>query len=291
MDVIFNYLKDNILSGAGKVLKYMSDISINLFDNQIVNSVLQLMDYIGWILLAVGILFAIVNVYISYIENESVNFHLLILNIFKGLIAILFLKVGAIRLFQLSITVNKLIANITSTPNYQQSIDNLSSTLDKAALGILWVIVIALIVLVSILVCLIQILKRGGMYIAHIMVGYLYIFSIPSGNMDGFMSWCRQTVAIALTNVLQTAMLFMGLSLMASDASKIFLGIGIIMAASKVEEIAGKYGMSTGATGNMGSSASKAFRNMGRTGNGGGGGTSPLGGSGSMGGESTSLIP
>lgn len=287
MDVIFNYMKDKLLSGAGKVLKCMSDVSINLFDNDIVSKVLQLMEYIGWILLAVGILFAIMNVYISYIENESVNFHLLILNIFKGLIAILFLKVGAIRIFELSITINKLVANITSTPNYQQALNGLSSTLDKASFGILWFLVIAIIVVVSILVCLVQILKRGGMYIAHIMVGYLYIFSIPSGNTDGFMSWCRQTVAIALTNVLQTALLFMGLSLMASDISKIFLGIGIIMAAGKVEEIAGKYGMSTGATGSMAGSASRAMRNMGHS----SGGQSSNGGGSSAMGQSTDLVP
>ncbi|MCB2295889.1 DUF6045 family protein [Clostridium algoriphilum] len=288
MDVIFNYLKDKILGGAGIVLKYMSDVSIDLFNNEIVDNILQLMEYIGWILLAVGILFAIVNVYISYLENESINFHLLILNIFKGIIAILFLKVGAIRIFELSITINKLIANITTRPNYQQSLDNLASTLDKAAFGIIWFLVILLIVIVSTLVCLVQILKRGGMYIAHIMVGYLYIFSIPSGNTDGFMSWCRQTVAIALTNVLQTALLFMGLALMASDITKIFLGIGIIMAASKVEEIAGKYGMSTGATGSMGGSASKAFKNFGNTGGGhGAGGGSPMGNVG----QTTNLIP
>ena len=291
MDVIFDYFKDKLLNYAGVVLKYMSDVSLTLFDNEIVKNILQLMEYIGWILLAVGILFAIMNVYIAYIESDSINFHLLILNIFKSLIAILFLKVGAIRIFQLSITINKLIANITGTPNYQHSIDNLGSTLDKAAFGILWTLIIAVIVLVSVLVCLVQILKRGGMYIAHIMVGYLYIFSIPSGNTDGFMSWCKQTVAIALTNVIQTALLFMGLSLMASDISKVFLGIGVIMAASKVEEIAGRYGMSTGATGNMGSSASRAMRNMGRSGgNGTGGGTGPIGDSSSMSGQ-RSLVP
>ena len=277
MDTIFNYLKDKILGGAGKVLEYMSNVSINLFDNEIVNSVLKLMEYIGWILLAIGILFAIVNLYIAYLESESINIHLLILNMFKGIIAILFLKAGAIRIFELSITINKMIAEITTKPNYQQSLDSLSSTLDKAEFGILWFLVILVIVLVSTLVCLVQILKRGGMYIAHIMVGYLYIFSIPSGNTEGFTSWCKQTVAIALTNVLQTALLFMGLALMASDISKIFLGIGVIMAASKVEEIAGKYGMSTGSTGSMAGSASKAFRNMGHS-SGGGGGGAPIGG-------------
>jgi hypothetical protein len=79
------------------------------------------------------------------------------------------------------------------------------------------------------------------------MVGYLYLFSIPSGNTDGFMEWCRQTVAIALTNVIQTALLYIGLSLMSTDITKIFLGIGVIMGAGKVEEIAGRYGMATGA--------------------------------------------
>lgn len=270
MDTIFNYLKDKMLGGAGKVLEYMANVSINLFDNEIVNSVLQLMEYIGWILLAIGMLFAIVNLYISYLESQSINIHLLILNMFKGIIAILFLKAGAIRIFELSITINKMIAEITTKPNYQQSLDSLASTLDKAEFGILWFLVIFIIVIVATLVCLVQILKRGGMYIAHIMVGYLYIFSIPSGNTEGFTSWCKQTVAIALTNVLQTALLFMGLALMASNISKIFLGVGVIMAASKVEEIAGKYGMSTGSTGSMAGSASRAMRNMGHSSGGGG---------------------
>lgn len=289
MDVIFNYLKDRLLGGAGNVLKYMSDVSINLFDNEIVNDILQLMEYIGWILLAVGVLFAIMNVYIQYVENESINFHLLILNIFKAITAILFLKVGAIRIFELSITINKMVADITGKPNYQKSLDALASTLDKATVGIIWTLIISVIVLVSVLICLVQILKRSGMYITHIMVGYLYIFSIPSGNTEGFTSWCKQTVAIALTNILQMALLFMGLSLMASDPTKIFLGIGIIMAADKVEEIADKYGMSTGATGSMGSSASRAMRNMSNTGNGRGTGGGSSNGASSMG-ESTSLV-
>ncbi|HEY8889326.1 MAG TPA: conjugal transfer protein TrbL family protein [Clostridium sp.] len=275
MDIIFGWFKDMILGGAGKVLKYMSEASIDLFSNNIVDNVLKLMEYIGWVLLAVGILFAIVNMYISYLESKSIDAHLLILNIFKALIAILFLKAGSIRVFDLSITINDLVCKITTKPNYQQSLDNVGNIIDKAEFGILWVLIILITVIVSIIVCLIQILKRGGMYLAHIMVGYLYIFSIPSGNIDGFTGWCKQTVAIALTNILQTALLFIGLSLMASDITKIFLGIGVIMAASKVEEIAGKYGMSTGASRNI-ESAGRAFKNFGSTAGGHGtGGASP----------------
>ena len=264
MDTIFNWLKDKMLEGAGMVLKYMSEVSINLFENEIVNNVLQFMEYIGWILLAVGILFAIVNMYISYLESESMNIHLLILNIFKGMIAILFLKAGAIRVYALSTTINDLVCKITTTPNYQQSLDNTATQIANASLGVLWTLIILIMVIVSILICLVQILKRGGMYLAHIMVGYLYIFGIPSGNMDGFTDWCRQTVAIALTNILQTALLFIGLALMATDITKLFLGIGVLMAATKVEEIAGRYGMSTGKSGGM-STASRALKSFSRS--------------------------
>jgi len=273
MDIIFGWLKDKILTGGADVLKYMSEASIDLFSNNIVDNVLKLMEYIGWILLAVGILFAIVNVYISYLESESINLHLLILNIFKGIIAILFLKAGVIRVYALSTTINDLVCKITTTPNYKQSLDNVSSGIDSASFGVLWVLIITVTVIISILVCLIQILKRGGMYLAHVMVGYLYLFSIPSGNTNGFMDWCKQTVAIALTNILQTALLYIGLALMSTDITKIFLGIGVIMAASKVEDIAGKYGMST-SSGMSFKSASKAFKSFGNI----AGGFSSMGG-------------
>lgn len=276
MDTIFGWLNAKLIGGAGKVLTYMSQVSINLFSNPIVDNVLQLMEYIGWILLAIGILFAIVNMYISYLESETINLHLLIFNIFKGLIAIIFLKAGAIRVFELSITINNLVCKITTTPNYQQSLDNIVGQMATENFSVLWSFFIIIAVLISVVVCLIQILKRGGMYLAHIMVGYLYMFSIPSGNTEGFMDWCRQTVAIALTNVLQTALLFIGLSLIANDISKIFLGIGVIMAATKVEEIAGRYGMSTN-TSKQFNAASKVISHYGSTAGGVGGSSSMAG--------------
>lgn len=274
MDTIFGWLNSNLIKVAGVVLTDLSQVSINLFSNNIVDNVLQLMEYVGWILFAIGILFAIVNMYIAYLESETINLHLLILNIFKGLIAILFLKAGAIRIFELSITINELVSKITTTPNYQKSLDNIVSQMATQSFSLLWGFFIIIAVLISVIVCLIQILKRGGMYLAHIMVGYLYMFSIPSGNTEGFTEWCRQTIAIALTNVLQTALLYIGLSLIANDISKIFLGIGVIMAATKVEEIAGRYGMSTNTSAQFGA-ASKAINHYGKT----AGGSSSLVGS------------
>lgn len=245
MDIIFNYLKDAILGSAGKVLSYLSGASVDLFSNILVTNVLALFDYLGYILLAIGTLFAIANVCITYHETGAIEVHLMIVNIIKAIIAIIFLQVGTIQLYELSNTLNSLVSQIVSTTDYNATVDNISSTLNNSQLGAMWIFLLALFALGAIIVCLLQIMKRGGMYMAQIIIGYLYIFSIPSGNTQGFFEWCRQTVAIALTNVVQTALLFIGMNLMAKDITKIFLGVGVILAASAVEKIAGRYGMST----------------------------------------------
>jgi hypothetical protein len=246
LDIIFDFLKDKIIGGAGDAITYMTQASINLLDNQIVVNVLNLFEYMGWILLTVGILFAIANVYICYIENGTIDIHLLIINIVRSFIAIFFLKAGAVRLFELSNTINGLISKITSTPNYKENMTSFADILGKIQLNILWVLFIGLIAIIGIVVCLVQIMKRAGMYIAQIMIGYLYLFSMPAGNVQDFIDWCRQTVAIAVTNILQTALLFTGMSIIASSGKSIFLGIGVILAATKVEDLAGRYGMGTG---------------------------------------------
>jgi hypothetical protein len=270
MDILFNYLKDGIIGQAGKILTYMSKASIDLFSNDLVTNILALFDWIGLILLAVGILFAIANIYIDYLENDCINAHLLIINIIKGIIAYSFIRVGAIALYDLSSTLNTYISKIASTPDYNAQLSNLNNTLSGASLGIVWTFIIGIVALGAVIVCLIQIMKRGGLYMAQIIIGYLYIFSIPSGNTDGFFEWCKTTVAMALTNVVQTALLYIGLSLMSNDLSKIFLGIGVIMAAESVEKVAGRYGMSAKAS-KKGGMSSMPFRNMGSAASFGGG--------------------
>jgi hypothetical protein len=246
MDIIFNYLKSKIIDGAGAVLSMMSKGSIELLDNEVVTNVLSLFEHIGWIILIIGILFAIANLYISYLESESVDVHLFIVNLVESFIAIFFLKVGAIAIFKLGVTVNELIRGVTSAPDYAKSINDFTGFLaDACGLTTIWVLIIGVIAIVIIIVNLLQVLKRTGMYIAQIVMGYIYLFSLPGGNTGEFIEWCKQTVAIALTNVLQTSLVFIGLNLMAKDSGTVVIGFGILFSASAVETVAGKYGLST----------------------------------------------
>lgn len=265
MDFIFNYFKDKLIGGSGTVLTYMSNASLDLFSNSIVTNILLLFEYIGYILFAVGVLFGIANVYIEYLENESLNVHLFIMNVIKAIIAMAFLKVGAIWLYDLSNIINSSVSQIVSVPNYNNQVSNINSALGSdTSINVVWLVIIGLIVLFGLITSLVQIMKRGGLYMAQIILGYVYVFSIPSGNVDGFIEWCKTTASIAITNILQTALLYVGLALMSNDITKLFLGLGLIMSASSVEKIAGRFGMAASKSGrspNM-MAPMMAFRNM-----------------------------
>lgn len=94
-------------------------------------------------------------------------------------------------------------------------------------------------------------LKRGGILLIQIAVGSMYMFSVPRGYTDGFIQWCKQTIAICFTAFMQTVILFAGLGVMKTN---LLLGIGLILAATEVPRIAQQFGLDTSAKANISSS-------------------------------------
>ena len=43
-------------------------------------------------------------------------------------------------------------------------------------------------------------IKRGGILLIQMAVGTLYLFSVPRGYTDGFNQWCKQIIALCLTD-------------------------------------------------------------------------------------------
>ena len=91
-------------------------------------------------------------------------------------------------------------------------------------------------------------LKRGGILLIMISVGSLYLFSVPRGYIDGFVSWCKQIVGLCLTAFLQSVMLVAGLMLFPDN---VLLGLGLMLAASEIPRIAGQFGLDTSTKGNV----------------------------------------
>ena len=85
-------------------------------------------------------------------------------------------------------------------------------------------------------------LKRGGILLIQISVGSLYLFSVPRGYTDGFISWCKQVVGLCLTAFLQAVILTAGLMAVKDHA---LLGMGLMLSAGEVPRIAGQFGLDT----------------------------------------------
>lgn len=71
---------------------------------------------------------------------------------------------------------------------------------------------------------------------------------MPRGYTDGFNQWMRQVVALCLTAFLQTTLLYVGLL---TFRGNMFLGLGIMLAASEVPRIAQQFGLDTSVKVNM----------------------------------------
>lgn len=92
----------------------------------------------------------------------------------------------------------------------------------------------------------------GGILLIQIAVGSLYMFSVPRGYLDGFVSWCKQIVGMCLTAFLQFTILIAGLMVVKDHA---LLGLGLMLSAGEVPRISGAFGLDTSTKGNLMSAA------------------------------------
>ena len=60
--------------------------------------------------------------------------------------------------------------------------------------------------------------------------------------MDGFVSWCKQVIALCLTAFLQTIVLIAGL---VTYNTNMLLGIGLMLSSTEVPRIAQNFGLDT----------------------------------------------
>ena len=85
-------------------------------------------------------------------------------------------------------------------------------------------------------------IKRGGVLLCQIAVGSLYMFSVPRGFTDGFVSWVKQVIATCVTAFLQTTILYIGLL---TYMQHTLLSVGICLSACEVPRIAQTFGLDT----------------------------------------------
>lgn len=256
MDFIFKSLYNMIFGGAAKVITDAAACSVDIFNQDIVKSILDFFRFLGGIVLAVGIVFAIANFAISRVEGNYVPIDKFFMNIFYSVVALFFMQDGAIFVFNLADTISAQIKDVVKMQKADEIVKLLCNVLTYS---IVWEIVLFTVWVIMLLIVYFQAAKRSGMYVIQILVGYMYIFNIPSGNTEGIFDWCRQTAALAITNVLQISMLIVSLRFLSSG--KFMPSLVILFAATSVEKVAARYGMSAGSRQSIGT----GIRSVGNT--------------------------
>lgn len=258
-DIFFKWLYETIFTAIANFFTMIGNMGTELFDLPWVQACLKLFSYFGWALFAAGLIVAIFDTAVEYQSMERINIKRQILPFLYGFLAVSLFTVIPVRLYCWCITVQgTLMRDLAGLFASGQGMGNNLGAVAGAALTLLapgnpigGIVngvgsLVSLLFMIALGYCVIKIffanIKRGGMLLTQIAVGSLYMFSIPKGNTEGFISWCRQVIALCVTAFLQMTLLYLGLL---TFKTNMLLGLGVMLAANEVPNIARQFGLDT----------------------------------------------
>ena len=257
-DKFLNGGVDWLIGGITSVLyflvDYFSKISSQLFDYNLVSSLLIFFQMFGTALFVSAVVFAVLETCISYQSGGGSNFHGLAINILKGFIMTSLFTVLPQRLFRFTCDIELQIISLITSSNMgtldnflQQFLGNLIKILlaPFAAIIQLPIMLVFIYVLVKVFF---GNLKRAGILLCLIFVGTFHIFNIPRGYNDGFSAWLKQIIGLCFTHFAQNLILIIGMVIVPSN---MVLGFGVCLSATEVPRIAQHFGLDTSVKGNM----------------------------------------
>ncbi len=273
-----NAVADLMLDLVKKLTPYLLNIATNLFDIKGVADIIKLFQNLGWLLFGVGTVIAILDTAVLSSKGEA-DIGGTALNILKGLAVTSLFTVLPIHLFKFTVTLttlfNKGWTSATLSEQLADSAGDKITTAAKALYGTETIttgggnLIIATTILFFcgvVLYCVaklfLQNIKRGGILLIQIAVGSLYMFGIPRGYQDGFVSWCKQVIALCITTFLQTTLIIFGFFILTGNVvvSKnaflvLLVACGVMLAGNEVPRIAQTYGLDTSAKSRLSSGA------------------------------------
>jgi len=267
LDQIVNWIYTQIIGFLGNFFMYMGNMGVELFEMSWVQSVVLFFSYLAWTLYTVGLVVACFECAIEYQTGRG-SIKDTALNAIKGFMAAGLFSVVPVELYKLSVSLQgSFTSEITGLgkPLGEVAGDMIQSLLDTGSLqdalisnvvfgGIKDITspIMMLFLLILMGYAIIKVffanLKRGGILLIQIAVGSLYLFSVPRGYIDGFISWGKQVIGLCLTAFLQATLLIAGLLVLKSHA---LLGLGLMLSAGEIPRIAGQFGLDTSAKANL----------------------------------------
>ena len=246
-----------IFEAVADLFTGINHMGAEIFNLSWVGAVINLFTLFGWSLFVAGVAVAIFDVAIES-QTGRASVKTTAINILKGFFACSLVGIVPVELYKFCVSLqNTFAGDLTGIFAGSQTASFGDFVLDTLSIAFNPTNVVpgalqSLLILIAFAYCVIKIffqnIKRGGILLAQMAVGSMYMFSIPRGHTSGFYQWMKQVIALCLTAFLQTTLLYLGLL---TFPTNMLLGLGIMLAAGEVPKIAQQFGLETSAKFNI----------------------------------------
>lgn len=246
LDQFCDWIYGKLITFFGEFFSMINMMGAELFELDWIKAILLFFNYFAWALYIVGIVVAVFDTAIDAQRGKG-SFQDLALNIIKGFFAVSLFTVVPIDLYVFCINLsNELIgaiAGMSDSPGKLGAIATMVlGSFETPGANVVVSIVFVILIGYAVIKVFFANLKRGGILLVMMATGSLYLFSVPRGYSDGFVSWCKQVAALCLTAFLQTIVLVAGL---VTYNANMLLGIGLMLSSTEVPRIAQNFGLDT----------------------------------------------
>lgn len=249
---ILDWIYQQMIGFLGDFFSLMGDMGADLFGMAWVQAIVTFFSYLAWALYGIGLIVALFECAIEA-QSGRASIKDAALNAIKGFMAVSLFTIVPVELYKLSVTLQgSFTSGIASLMGGSGGISTIALGVltNLGGLGLSPLLGIFCVILMGYAVIKVFFanLKRGGILLIQIAVGSLYMFSVPRGYIDGFVSWSKQVIGLCLTAFLQATILIAGLIVWNQN---MLLGLGLMLASSEIPRIAGQFGLDTSTRGNL----------------------------------------
>ena len=264
LNAIVDWFYSLMVGFLGDFFVMMENMGVELFELPWVQSIVAFFGNLGWALFAVSLVVCAFECGIEY-SNGRGDIKRTAMGIIKGFMAVSLFTTVPVRLYSLCVSLQGLLTKglvgdsntigalghsivdgFTTSEGLMES--GGTAAIGSVTVGPIMLLFCLILAAYSIVKVFFANLKRGGILLIQIAVGSLYMFSVPRGYTDGFVTWMKQIIGLGLTAFLQSTILVAGM-LVFSDHP--LLGLGLLLSAGEVPRVAGAFGLDTNTRANL----------------------------------------
>lgn len=247
MNLILRWFLSQISNVFIGCFALVANLSNSGFNNAVVKALLSLFKAIGLPLFGIAILVLLIKMMMAIWDGKEVNFGDLIQRCLFGTIIYMygvnFVKYLYLYLLDFAQDILAVIAGVNDF-----DVDLFDFTFAGQELSSLMIFIMMVISVFYMMKTFLNLVERFWLLVVTLLMLYLYLPGYVAGNDESLILWFKQSVAIGLTQVMQTIIVVFGIALFANGGGidDFALSIGAIIASSKVDQIMDKWGMSAG---------------------------------------------